>query len=283
MKSLVLILVVIPALVSAKKCTNPTNSPNTPTQRPNTPTQQPDTPTQRPDTPTQQPDTTTPAPQPESTVPPTTTPSYPPPEDWPRGRFSLVKAGSSCPDFFRFRTGYRYQDSEDFRNGNVWPRDSQGFGKMKSDGYEMAYCSKNKNRGVGDWPSGNYCIHRYGSNCPRGFQVGNITWDDENTFNMNRRKGSLPSGIYNKDTTQFFCCRDDGSETAAIDLPVTKPFYLYRYKSECQKVRGMAATEEVVFFDDEDTNNVNAKGGAHPFDSGNPTNHKLHYCYYVAK
>lgn len=63
-----------------------------------------------------------------------------------------------------------------------------------------------------------------------------------------------------------------------IDLPKSKPFYLLRYTSPCQRVKGMSVQEHAVKTDDEDNNNKNFQGGSHPKKTGGNT--KLYYCYY---
>ena len=126
-----------------------------------------------------------------------------------------------------------------------------------------------------------------------GFSEGTVGWDDEDSNNRNSKNGSLPDGTYGKDTYIDYCCRSDGSTYTAIDLPTRKPFYLFRYSAtRCQQVKNMRVTEEWFYWDDEDDGkkkswwggkskgNKNRKEGAHPKDTGDPYNHKLHYCYY---
>jgi len=48
--------------------------------------------------------------------------------------------------------------------------------------------------------------------------------------------GSLPDGVYNRNTRIYFCCRADGPASLAILLPTAVPFYLLKYGEHCQKV-----------------------------------------------
>lgn len=73
--------------------------------------------------------------------------------------------------------------------------------------------------------------------------------------------------------------RRDGPFEKEIQLPTSKPFYLLRFASPCQKVKGMHVREETVRFDDEDRNNANSVSGRPPMGAGGK-NHRLMYCYY---
>lgn len=75
--------------------------------------------------------------------------------------------------------------------------------------------------------------------------------------------------------------REDGSYTTNILLPTSQPFYLLRFTSPCQMVKGMYVREEDVHFDDEDHNNKNSASGKHPMGTGNVRNQNLMYCYYT--
>ena len=117
--------------------------------------------------------------------------------------------------------------------------------------------------------------------CFLGFLRGAIYWDDENNRRRNRKSGSLPDGTYDRNTLIKYCCRSDSSPDTPIELPSRKPFYMFRYTSYgCQMVKNMQVKEEWFQWDDEDDRNRNRKQGAHPKDTGDRYNHKLHYCYY---
>ena len=92
--------------------------------------------------------------------------------------------------------------------------------------------------------------------------------------------GTLPDGVYNKDTKIFYCCRTDGNILEPITLPVMSPFYLMAYNtSECQRVKGTLATEEFIEHDTKDTKNKDSMNGTHPFEQGKK-NITIMYCYY---
>jgi len=234
-------------------------------------------------------------------VPTTEAPLDPPPKFWPKGKYGMVMAGAMCPRYysdtkpnFRWKSGFVYQDTEDFRNGNNWdPVDHPALAPMmKSDGINLLFCIKVSDRLSGkkdkhyNFPRGNYCIHRQGSKCPKGpWKSGRITHDDENTNNRNSNSGpkSRPAGLFNQDKTSYdYCCRDDGDVDTPILLPATTPFYMYQYTvNKCQKVGHMTETEHKVQWDDEDTDNKNSKDTVGvPYNTGDPTNHRLHMCHY---
>nr|XP_022300141.1 uncharacterized protein LOC111108499 isoform X2 [Crassostrea virginica] len=197
--------------------------------------------------------------------------------DWPYGTYSMITPRGGCPTGWKW--GWRYQDNEDTGNLNS-VTSGHHFNGFFFDDTITYYCSKTSSSGSGSWPSGNYCIMRYGSSCPSGFSTGDIYWDDEDTDNMNGEGGYLPSGTYSIGTRINYCCRNDGSYYSSISLPTDKPFYLLRYTSSCQWVSGMSVSEEIIKTDDEDTANANSVSGSHPMDTGSG-NHRLHYCYYA--
>lgn len=97
-------------------------------------------------------------------------------------------------------------------------------------------------------------------------------------YNILHLKASLER-IYNS-LSMFSFFREDGSYTKMILLPTSQPFYLLRFSSPCQLVKGMYVREENVHFDDEDRNNKNSASGKHPMGTGNVRNQNLMYCYY---
>ncbi|XP_063442795.1 uncharacterized protein LOC134723086 [Mytilus trossulus] len=197
---------------------------------------------------------------------------------WPSGRYSLPKPKSGCPS--GWAEGWRYQDNEDSNNVNsVTPSISHHFFGTFGRNTKLYYCTKTSYSGSGSWPSGNYCIARYGSSCPSGFSTGNIYWDDEDNANANSHGGVLPYGVYDRNTKIEYCCRSDGSAYSYINLPTREPFYLYQYTSSCQRVRGMTVRQESVKTDDEDDRNNSSDGGTHPKKTDTT---EVYYCYYVA-
>lgn len=158
---------------------------------------------------------------------------------WPYGRYALPKTTSGCP--YGWSTGSRFQDNENSINTNCA---SSGIETRMDVAIDqdllMNYCVKVHNgayNSSGSWPQGRYCIARKGGYCPSGFSSGSVYWDDENSYNANNYTGVLPDGIYNRNTTIYFCCRSDGYYWTPISLPTAVPFYLYRYGLSCQEVQ----------------------------------------------
>ncbi|XP_078616292.1 uncharacterized protein LOC144884710 [Branchiostoma floridae x Branchiostoma japonicum] len=201
---------------------------------------------------------------------------------WPTGTYGLPRTNTGCPEAagVTWLTGYRYHDTEDDDSSNHWtPGLHFDGGYWRNDMYQK-FCMKTSSlQGYGNWPSGSYCIFKKGG-CPSGFQNGEVFWDDEDDDNRNRVSGQLPHGQYNRNTLIRYCCRNDGSSNTYISLPNRSPFYLFRYRQGCQKVAGMNVREEYFRWDDEDDDNANRLQGAHPYDDGGSSNHRLHYCYY---
>ena len=126
---------------------------------------------------------------------------------------------------------------------------------------------------------GRYCIFKKGD-CPKGFKEGHVFWDDENDKNINKKGGTLPDGVYDKDTLVYYCCRTDGDKYTSISLPLISPFYLKPFNtSECQQVQGAIATKEFIRFD---SGNKDRQNGSYPYGAG-IANHRLFYCYYESR
>ena len=200
---------------------------------------------------------------------------------WPKGKFSLLKPASGCPA--GMYSGWRYQNNEDNNNKNHWrPSDIESCIDLDvGHNLKTYYCTKIVGGGGPSWPSGTYCIARYGDNCPSGFFPGFIHWDDEDNNNDNRLMNPVPSGRYDRNTEIDFCCRSDGNHDTNITLPPSEPFALYRYEGRCQKVRGMNDPIELfLHYDDENSRNANRCEGSHPGGSC-IRNHELYFCYYT--
>ncbi|CAG2214853.1 unnamed protein product [Mytilus edulis] len=169
------------------------------------------------------------------------------------------------------------------------------------------------------WPNGRYSLPTPKTGCPPGWAYGrryqdnedthninsvtpghhfhgytcngSIYWDDEDNANINLKWGVLPDGNYGRNTKIQYCCRSDGSAYSYINLPTSKPFYLYQYTSTCQRVRGMTVSQESVkmddrnnrfrtgsiYWDDEDHANANTKNGVPP-DGTYDRNTRIYYC-----
>ncbi|XP_065937962.1 uncharacterized protein [Magallana gigas] len=201
--------------------------------------------------------------------------------EWPSGTYTLVKPKSGCPP--GWREGWTYQDNEDGNNKNSFSYDPHFAGSFGRN-MKFFYCTKIANVGDrgGRWPAGNYCILQHGESCPAGgFESGHVHWDDEDALNKNSHGGILPRGSFGRNTDIYYCCRNDGRYNTEILLPTAHPFYLLRFTSPCQMVKGMYVREESVYFDDEDTRNKNYATGKHPMGTGYVRNQHLMYCYYT--
>ena len=109
---------------------------------------------------------------------------------------------------------------------------------------------------------------------------GFIKWDDEDTANINYILGTLPDGVYDKNTKIEFCCRTDGDKNDPVSLPTVVPFFLLAYESaECQQVKWAVVSVEWIRFDNEDHKNTDDHGGTSPYGAG-IGDHTIHYCYY---
>ncbi|OPL32926.1 hypothetical protein AM593_08842, partial [Mytilus galloprovincialis] len=195
---------------------------------------------------------------------------------WPSGRYSLPKPKTGCQP--GWAEGWVYQDNEDSNNINsVSPDPGHHFNGTFNRNTKMYYCTKTSYSGSGSWPRGNYCIARKGGSCPSGFSTGFIYWDDEDNANANSHGGVLPDGEYGRNTKIQYCCRSDGSAYNSMNRPTYQPFYLYKYTSTCQRVRGMNVREETIKMDDEDDRNNSSDGGHHPKKTDTT---KMYYCYY---
>ncbi|CAG2254798.1 unnamed protein product [Mytilus edulis] len=203
---------------------------------------------------------------------------------WPQGKYTLVKPNSGCPP--GWAEGWRHQDNEDSDNKNALSSGhhfSGSFGRNT----RTNYCSKIKEEKVTDWttwkivqwPKGTYCILRKGGKCPKGFANGHVHWDDEDSNNENAFGGTLPDGEYGRNTLIQYCCRTDGSSNTPIELPTSKPFYLVRKSSACQRVKGMNVRGEYIKTDDEDKDNKNSWSGNYP-SIATGRNIIVYYCYY---
>lgn len=199
---------------------------------------------------------------------------------WPEGSYGLPKAMTGCPlsPETKWTTGWRFEDTEDSRPNN-FKSSSYHLDTVVGLDVNRTFCMKVDNDETTEWPKGQYCIYKK-ADCPKGFQEGYVYWDDEDYKNVNKKGGTLPDGVYDRDTLIKYCCRADGDKLTPVTLPVMSSFYLMMSNtSECQRVKGAVATKEFIRFDNEDTNNKDRQNGSYPYGAG-IKNHKLYYCYY---
>ena len=80
---------------------------------------------------------------------------------------------SGCPNGsgFEWETGSRFHDTENTIPSNSWSEELHLKGPYGLDDMRQHFCMKTVDR-VGDtdpiWPSGEYCVFKYGQNCPNG-------------------------------------------------------------------------------------------------------------------
>lgn len=204
--------------------------------------------------------------------------------DWPGDSYALPRPINGCPT--DWKEGMRYQDSENVLNVNRRSKSYHLSGSVSKHGIRQEFCTKDidSNNSVA-WPSGQYCIYKYGPKCPQGLTEGWIFWDDENDEFIdagNLYRGYIPAGIYEKDTLIYTCCKTDGDKKIPMSLPTSMPFYLLAYASaECQQVTGANVLSEFVEWDDEDKGNRNDNSRTVPYAvTKNRWNTKIYYCYY---
>ncbi|XP_078383899.1 uncharacterized protein LOC144666356 [Oculina patagonica] len=206
------------------------------------------------------------------------------PLTWPLGTYGLPETTSGCPKGHFWHKGYRYHDTEDKSPNNNWSNPYDLAGSYGRRNMEQKFCMKTRHQTTPydlHWPKGEYCIFKKG-NCPKGFGVGFIFWDDEDNKNENSKGGSVPDGTYDRNTKINYCCRNDGYATNAIHLPTDSPFVLFKSGThQCQLVDGTNVRNEWFYWDNEDENGyISDFKGKHPYLEYSHNNIKLHYCYY---
>lgn len=206
------------------------------------------------------------------------------PLSWPFGTYGLPMTKSGCPKGDFWHEGTRYHDTEDSGSNNCWSNPYHLAGRVAKNNMEQKFCMKTLSKtSTSDlpWPKGKYCIYKKGNRCPDGFDDGHVQWDDEDNCNGNYFTGTLPEGRYDRNTRIFFCCRNDGHATNAINLPTDKPFVLFKYTHQCQHVTNTKIKEEFFRWDNEDDSPcISEAKGKHPFLEKDGNNLKVHYCYY---
>ncbi|XP_071172682.1 uncharacterized protein [Mytilus edulis] len=208
---------------------------------------------------------------------------------WPEGDYGLLKSKTGCP------VDVAEEWSEGHRGHvgslkNYVSFDFDAFGMYSSFVFIHYFCMK---REVNDssirpryqtyWETGKYCIMRKNGTCPKGFQEGYITMDDVDKFeNLSTTNGSLPDGSYKKDTTFYFCCRNDGDTEVPLVLPKERPFILFMGSKadDCQQVRGMTHTLEYFAFDDDDNNPMPVMNGSIPMTKDGDNSTEIYFCHY---
>ncbi|XP_028408615.1 uncharacterized protein LOC114531155 [Dendronephthya gigantea] len=211
---------------------------------------------------------------------------------WPDGKYCLpMPLNRQCPP--GWSEGYRRHDTEDFEGNKYCDVKRHGWVPYNYDlcnNPRWGFCCKtqeNYPRTGKQWPSGSYCIFRYGGTCPRNFASGYIYWDDEDSQNENRRSGVLPDGVYGSNTKIYFCCRNVqgySSSNQLSGLPQFSEMILMRYKGTCPKAQSghLGPHTGYLQWDTENTGNEDKRAGVFPdggktFESGI----KIEFCSYT--
>ncbi len=72
-----------------------------------------------------------------------------------------------------WKEGMRYQDSENVLNMNNHSQSFHLSGAVNKHGVRQEFCTKTDEYDNGIyWPSGQYCIYKYGLRCPQGLVEG---------------------------------------------------------------------------------------------------------------
>ncbi|XP_048737411.2 uncharacterized protein LOC125652337 [Ostrea edulis] len=209
---------------------------------------------------------------------------------WPQGPYGLLMPENGCPDDIpsAWSNGSRLH----YSNGRSMPSFSfHLYGNYSKITFQHFFCIHDH---PGDpfllpryqtyWDAGKYCIFRVSGQCPNGFQDGFIGMDDLNGLEfMQTMNGSVPDGVYDKDTGFFFCCRFDGDIDNPIVLPKDEPFVLFKANgsTDCQSVRGMVHQLEFFLFDDENINTKLYQNGSLPEVKRATNNTVIYFCYYT--
>ncbi|XP_077866358.1 uncharacterized protein LOC102809047 [Saccoglossus kowalevskii] len=207
------------------------------------------------------------------------------PLTWPEGSYGIPDTTSDCPlaPDFVWETGARFQDTENSGTGNDWSTPYNLKGPYFQNDMQQNFCMKTLATSTQydwSWGEGEYCIYRKGV-CPANFFGGYVSWDDEDdTPQNNNLTGTLPDGVYDRNTLIYFCCREDGSANRPIYLPTDQPFALIKRTASCQQVANMTYSEEWFKWDNEDTFNEDEVFGFGPYNTGGVSEHQLHYCVY---
>ena len=92
---------------------------------------------------------------------------------WPSGNYGLPKPKSGCPSN-EWGEGYRYHDSENYRNGNYQSNRSHLAGEVNDHGIAQRFCMHHEKFTAENilWPWGQYCIYKKGTRCPKGLEEG---------------------------------------------------------------------------------------------------------------
>ncbi|XP_021372494.1 uncharacterized protein LOC110462713, partial [Mizuhopecten yessoensis] len=182
---------------------------------------------------------------------------------WPKGTAELPQPETGCPTSWETMVFTLHPETGGNTHHSLV---SHLRGPITADTLDWYFCRKPTEYGPYRWPAGDYCVA--GQSCPTGFGKGQIYLDTEDDMNTENKM-------------LYVCCRNDGLASTAIDLPTSDPFYLFRYKGQCQEVKGLVVVEEFLYIDTEDFSNSNQLVGETPYVGSDGTdNVEIHFCYY---
>ncbi|KAJ7370800.1 hypothetical protein OS493_029790 [Desmophyllum pertusum] len=150
---------------------------------------------------------------------------------WPAGTYGIPKPASGCPyaEGFQWKEGWRSQDTDNTYSNNNKSAEFHLDGIVDSEKVNRSFCIKPAdNNDRPSWPPGQYCIYKKGK-YPTGLKLGYVFWDDENNNNKNGKGGTLPGGVYDKNTHRkntkiYFCCKTDGDKMIPSSSPLSLHF-----------------------------------------------------------
>ena len=93
------------------------------------------------------------------------------PLTWPHGEYGLPKPQDGCPDTeFIWDTGSRTHDTLPGHLDNEWSSLLHLQGAWDIGSVRHHFCMKTDpgEQNTWAWPSGTYCIYKYGDECPAG-------------------------------------------------------------------------------------------------------------------
>ena len=79
--------------------------------------------------------------------------------------------GCHTDDGFAWDTGFLVQDTENNQGSNMWSDPLHLMGLYAKNDMQQHFCMKTVDRVDEcdvEWPSGQYCVFKYGEDCPKG-------------------------------------------------------------------------------------------------------------------
>ena len=125
---------------------------------------------------------------------------------------------------------------------------------------------------VGNWPEGPYALPKPVSGCPNGVRLtgeGYIFQDNEDSGNINSASSPLSlAGTFDRNTRIYYCVYSTGGSAWP-----SGSYCVAQYNNACPS----GFVSGYVYWDDEDSNNINSRGGSYPSGSYG-RNTRINYC-----